>query len=146
MSNPPAEQTVAVWTRLARAYERALGHVESRLKEAGLPPLAWYDALLEIERAGPAGIRPFALKDRLLLPQYGLSRLLARLERAGHVEQRPCPDDARGQIVVLTRAGADLRRRMWPVYAEALEEAVGRRLAQGDAAALVGLLERLSPR
>ena len=48
----------------------------------GHPPLAWYDALLEIEKAGPDGLRPFELRKLLLLPQYGTSRLLDRMVTA----------------------------------------------------------------
>ena len=104
--------------------------MEGALKAAGLPPLAWYDVLLELERAGDCGLRPFALERELLLPQYGLSRLLARMEEAGLVERRNCPSDGRGQMVVIAEAGRATRGAMWPVYARALHEAVGCRLSR----------------
>ena len=56
---------------------RAIEAVEARLKAADLPPLGWYDVLLELEKAGEAGLRPFELQARLLLPQYGVSPTLA---------------------------------------------------------------------
>ena len=59
MLGEPSEAVVSAWVGLLRAQRRALGLVEERLKAAGLPPLAWYDALLELERAGAAGMRPF---------------------------------------------------------------------------------------
>ena len=80
--------------RLGAARARpqaAMSRVESALKAAGLPPLAWYEVLVELERAGGCGLRPFALEEALLLPQYGLSRLLARMEAAGLVVRGSCP-------------------------------------------------------
>jgi DNA-binding MarR family transcriptional regulator len=144
MTSEPSESTVRAWTRLLRAHQAALGHVEGALKTAGLPPLAWYDALLELERAGADGLRPFALEVQLLLPQYGLSRLLARLEGAGLIVRRPCPGDGRGQMIAITDAGRATRAAMWPVYAAALQEAVGARLSADEAARLADLLARLT--
>jgi DNA-binding MarR family transcriptional regulator len=143
MADAPSDSAIRAWVRLVRAHQAALGTVEAALKAAGLPPLAWYDVLLELERAGPEGLRPFALEAEVLLPQYGLSRLLARLEEAGLIERRACPGDRRGQVVVATEAGRTIRGRMWPVYAAAVEAAVGSRLSGAEADELARLLERL---
>lgn len=59
------------------------------------------------------------------------------------VERRPCEEDGRGHIVVITEAGRDLRRRIWPVYAGAIIDAVGAQLSQADAVTLADLLRRL---
>ncbi len=139
----PTEETVAAWTRLATAYRLVLERVEADLKAAGLPALATYDALLEIERAGDAGIRPMALRDRLLLPQYGTSRLLDRLHARGLIERLPCPEDGRGFNVRCTPEGKALRARMWPVYAGALTDTVGVALKDGYADVLLPLLTRI---
>ena len=82
-----------------------MGTVESALKDAGLPPLVWYDVLLELERAGEAGVRPFELERAMLLAQYNLSRLLERIEKESYIERRTCPDDGRGQLLRITESG-----------------------------------------
>ncbi len=143
MSERPSEATVRAWARLTRAQQRAQGEIEAALKAAGLPPLAWYDVLLETERAGRHGLRPFELERAMLLAQYNLSRLVDRLAAAGLVERRPCDDDGRGHMVAITDAGRALRRRMWPVYARAIEHAVGRHLTAQQARTLGDLLDRL---
>jgi len=143
MSDKPAEATIRAWARLMKAQHRALGSVESALKAAGLPPLAWYDVLLETERAGKDGLRPFELERAMLLAQYNLSRLVDRIEAAGYVERRPCVDDGRGHLIAITDAGRAVRRRMWPVYARAIEAAVGQRLSGRQAAMLSELLGHL---
>jgi DNA-binding MarR family transcriptional regulator len=143
MSEKPSDTTVQAWARLTRAQQRAQGKIEAMLKAAGLPPLAWYDVLLETERAGKGGLRPFELERAMLLAQYNLSRLVDRMAAAGLVERRPCDDDARGHMVAITDAGRTMRRRMWPVYARAIEQAVGRHLTAREARALGDLLGRL---
>jgi DNA-binding MarR family transcriptional regulator len=143
MVEPPSETVIRAWARLVRAQRVALEHVERELKAADLPPLAWYDVLLELERSAPAGLRPFELEEKLLLAQYNLSRLLDRIERAGFVERRACEDDGRGQRLSITPAGKAARRRMWEVYSRAIQAAVGARLSAEEAARLDELLGAL---
>jgi hypothetical protein len=52
----------------------------------------------------------------------------------------------RGHIVAITEAGRDLRRRIWPVYAGAINDAVGARRSQADTVTLADLLRRLPGR
>lgn len=139
----PAEITVTAWARLLRAHKTAISIVENALKGADLPPLAWYDVLLELERAKGGGLRPYELQEQLLLPQYGLSRLLNRMAKAGLVEQLPCEKDGRGQRVVVTKEGKAVRRRMWPVYGNAIQNAVGSKLTLTEAGEMATLLKKL---
>ena len=62
-------------------------------------------------RGGGAG----ELQRQMLPTQYNLSCRIDRLEQAGYTERRACDDDGRGQIIVITTAGRDIRRRMWAV-------------------------------
>jgi DNA-binding MarR family transcriptional regulator len=138
----PSDPTVLAWTRLVRAHAAAIGRVQAALKAADLPPLEWYDVLLELEREGP--MRPRDLQAKLLLAQYNLSRLLERMVEAGLVERAPCEGDGRGQIVGVSDEGRGLRRRMWPVYADAIEQAVGVKMSANDATTLAELLGRVA--
>jgi DNA-binding MarR family transcriptional regulator len=143
MTRMPSKSVVRAWARLMRAQRIALTAVEAALRRAGMPPLAWYDVLLETERAGEAGARPFEIERTLLLAQYNLSRLLDRIEREGLIAREACVEDGRGQMVRITERGKALRRAMWPVYARAIESAVGERLNAGEAETLMTLLGRL---
>ena len=143
MTDKPSEIVVGAWARLMKAQQLALGIIEQDLKAAGLPPLVWYDVLLEVERAGGEGLRPFELERAMLLAQYNLSRLIDRIERAGYVERRNCEDDGRGQMIVITESGRAMRRKMWPVYGRAIAAAVGTRLSPKEAETLAGLLGRI---
>ena len=136
-----SESAVRAWVQLIRTQRRALCSVERALSAADLPPLEWYDVLLELERSGP--LRPRDLQERLLLAQYNLSRLLDRMEANGAIERERCSDDARCQWIRATASGEALRKRMWPVYAEAIQQTVGGKLTCAQAERLSELLGRL---
>jgi DNA-binding MarR family transcriptional regulator len=143
MKNDPSQAVVGAWIRLMRAQQAALLKIERAFRDAGLPPHAWYDALWELDQAGDKGLRPFEIERQMLIAQSNISRLIDRLEAAGYVERHPCKDDARGQFIVITPAGKAMRKRMWPVYAAALNTVIGQRVSDREATALGGLLDRL---
>ena len=139
----PSDPAVTAWACLIRAHRCAVANVEARLKQAGLPGLDWYDVLLELERAGAKGLRPFELQKELLFAQYNLSRLIDRMAAAGHVVRKASAEDGRGQLLSVSASGRALRRRMWPSYAAAIEDAVGSHLSDDEARSLADLLGRL---
>ena len=143
-SRKPSAEAVAAWARLVRVHQELLTAVEQELKQAGFPPLAWYDALLELARAPNGELRPLELEKQMLLPQYSTSRLVDRLVAAGLVERRECPVDGRGQMVAITPAGRALQKRMWDAYASAIERHVGTKLSNKEAAGLCDLLGKLA--
>lgn len=144
MEKTPSATAVTAWVKLVRGHRAAMEQVEGALKAAGLPPLAWYDVLLELEQTSETGLRPFELQERLLLPQYSMSRLLARMAGAGLIDQRHCNDDGRGQQVVITESGRAMRRNMWPVYGAAVQKAIGDRLSLRQVRELAILLAKLA--
>ena len=143
MENNTRRNTVAVWTELIRASERALSQIEATLSDVNLPTLIWYDALLEIEKTGTDGIRPYALKERLLMPQYGTSRLLGRIERAGYIRRVACDGDGRGHVVQITDAGKAVRKRMWPIYQQCLVDIFEGQISVDEADMLKEFLGRV---
>ena len=145
MAQKPSKAAVKAWARLVRAHQAVLGAVEADLKTAGLPPLAWYDVLLELERAAGGRLTPGALQDAVLIAQYNLSRLVDRLAAEGLVRRVPYPGDRRRQWIEITKAGRGLRARMWPVYAASLERHLGARLTTRQAGDLAELLRLLLP-
>lgn len=139
----PSPEAITAWARLVRVSRQLVERTEDALKANGLPPLAWYDVLHELAEAGEGGLRPFELIDRVLLAQYGVSRLLARLEAEGLVEKLPVSDDGRGQTVRITASGREMRRRIWAVYGASIAELMGDRLPAQELKTLASLLGRL---
>lgn len=138
-----SEEAATAWARLVRVSQVVLSRVEADLKAAGFPPLSWYDALLELERAKPEGLRPYQLQERMLLAQYNLSRLTDRLKKAGYIEREECPKDGRGQVLKVTEKGCALLRSMWLVYRRAIVAHFADKLDANETAALALTLMKL---
>jgi len=145
MERKPTKTMIKAWVRLMRAQQAVLARVERELKDAGLPPLGWYDVLLELSRADEGRLRQFEIGERVLLSKFNLSRLLDRLEDEGLVKRESCAEDRRGANVVITRAGRELQKRMWPVYEQAIAKHFARHYSEEQAAALAELLRPLVP-
>ena len=138
----PAAITLLAWDRLLGAGARALRTARAELKRAGLPPLEWYDILVALDRRG--AMRPRDLQRVLDIEQYNLSRLLARMQRAGLVTVAPCLSDGRGQIVALTEAGVACRTAMWPAYAAAIRGSIEAPLEPDERIHLAGMLQKIA--
>src|ERR1700694_2542213 len=143
MKRKPSTEATAAWIRLMRVQTRVLDAVEQDLKKAGFPPLAWYDALLEVSRAPSGELLPAQLERLMLTPQYSTWRLIDRLADEGLAARRECKVDKRGQFVEITEAGRELQKKMWSAYSAAIEKHVGSKLSDADAARLCALLDRL---
>jgi DNA-binding MarR family transcriptional regulator len=143
MKHKPSTEAAAAWIRLIRIKSRVLDAVERDLKKVGFPPLAWYDALLELSRAPSGEMRPVELERQMLIPQYSTSRLIDGLVDEGLAARRECKIDRRGQLVEITETGRELQKKMWNAYSAAIEKHVGSKLSDADAVKLCSLLDRL---
>jgi len=136
----PDKSTERAWALLTRVQQSMRAAIEHDLRNAGLPPLTWYDVLLELERADGGGLRPFELERHLLLAQYNLSRLLDRMQKAGYLKRHAHAEDGRGRIVEITGSGKTIRKKIWPIYRAALKRTLGERLTQAEVKRLETLL------
>jgi DNA-binding MarR family transcriptional regulator len=137
-----SDAVVRAWSHLLGAQALALRAVERRLAAAGQPPLAWYDVLLELERAG-GELRVGDLGERLVIEPHNVTRLVDRLEAKGLVKRRRAAEDQRGVRAVLTAKGAAVRKDMWTHYRDSVRRVFGAALSPHDAETLVAILKRL---
>jgi DNA-binding MarR family transcriptional regulator len=131
------------WRAFITAYAAAIEGIERGLSEAGLPPLGWYDVLLELSAAPGCRLRMHELARAVVLSRSGLTRLVDRLERAGLLRREPDPADGRGSFAVLMDEGARMRERMWPVYAKGIAEHFGAHISDEEAEVLSRALGRV---
>lgn len=134
---------VQAWTRLMRAEQGLMDKIEAALKQAGLPPLSWYDVLDELDRANGGRLPQADVQGRLSMAQYNLCRLADRLAADGLVERTRCRMDGRKGYLAITDRGRALRAQMWPVYAAAIKAHVAGRLTNEEAESLAMLLGKL---
>lgn len=146
MDAQPNRQAVLAWARLLKVQRVLLERVERSLKRAGLPPLAWYDVLLELSREKQKGLRQYEIGERILLSKHNLSRLLDRLAANNVVQRCLCPEDGRGNRVKITPAGRALLKKMWPVYARAIRANFSSALQPEEIDAMANFLLKLSNR
>src|SRR5262249_11705170 len=140
MATTPSKTAIEVWSRFIRVEQRLLDKVEADLKAAGLPPLVWYDVLLELVRVPGGRLRHRDLHGRMLLTKYNLSRLIDRMSEHGLVARAPVEDDARGAFVGVTAVGRRLQKRIWPVYRRAIAEHFASRLHENDLLQLANIM------
>ncbi len=101
---------IVPWMRLARVYHRIDRRTAEQLRLADLT-VAQFDVLAQI--GAREGINQQELADRLLVTKGNVCQLLDRLEARGLVERRH-PPGGRGNLLFLTRAGAELRAGVLP--------------------------------
>jgi DNA-binding MarR family transcriptional regulator len=143
MARKLSRAVVDAWAGFIRVEQSMLEAVEGDLKAAGLPPLVWYDVLLELTRAPDGRLRQRDLQARVLLAKYNLSRLIDRMADAGLVTRAPVAEDARGAYITTTEAGRRLQRRIWPVYGRSIARRFAMHLDAADVADLDRILAKL---
>ncbi len=136
-------ESTALWVALNLAYRSVHRTMEKALKEAGLPPLRWYDVLWELERSDN-GMRPFELENGLLFEQSNLSRMLRRIIDEGLVKEFAYEADGRGKMLRITAKGKRLRARMWKIYGPQIERNFAEIAKSTDAGTLVLMLKTLN--
>src|SRR5262249_12014186 len=135
-------EVVRAWSHFLGAHALALHAIERALKAAGRPPFAWYDVLLELERAG-GQLRIGELRTRLAVEPYTPTRLLDRLEGEGLLKRERATADGRGAFAVITSKGAALRKEMWTHYRRAIESVFGDALSPREAEAMTASLKKV---
>ena len=142
MSPRVPEPYLSAWRGVLNAHASVVARVEEALAEAGLPPLTWYDILWALRRAPGRRIRMAELADGLTLSRGGLTKLADRLETAGLLRREPVDDDGRGLYAVLTDAGEEMLRRIWPVYSRVLRDTFVEAISADEATVIAAGLDR----
>ena len=138
-----AQISTETWALFLTAHSILIGAMEKRLKDAGLPPLAWYDVLWILERTPDQRLRMSALADQLVLTRFNVTRLVDRLVEAGLVARRQTKEDGRGFYAVITEKGRALRKQMWTVYRPAIIELFNQHLSAAQHAEMQSVMRRL---
>jgi DNA-binding MarR family transcriptional regulator len=137
------DDALAAWRAFLSAHARITRRISAELIAEGLPDLSWYDLLWTLYREPGRALRVKELAHEVALSPTGTSRFVDRVEAAGYVRREPDPHDRRALHVVLTDAGVDLLRRMWPIYERGIEEHFAAHLGR-SARTSRRLLERMA--
>lgn len=143
MNIEPTNETIQAWIQLHRVHRQQLESVESSLKGKGLPPLDWYDVLLELHREKNTGLRQYEIGEKILLNKHNLSRLIDRLEKNQLVGRHACTEDGRGNRIKITEQGEKILKQVWPVYSQSIQAGFGLKLEPIEVIELSRLLHKV---
>jgi DNA-binding MarR family transcriptional regulator len=115
------EDALDAWRAFLTAHAHVTRAISRDLADAGLPDLSWYDLLWALYRHPDRRLRVNELAREVVLSPTAMSRFVDRVEAAGYVRREPDAADRRALQVTITPEGADLLRRMWPVYEAGIE-------------------------
>jgi DNA-binding MarR family transcriptional regulator len=143
MAKKPPETMRSAWPLFVTAHAAVVALIEADLANARLPELAWYDVLWALERSPEQKVRLHALARELAFSRSNVTRLVDRIESAGLIRRERAASDRRGYYAVITAAGLAMRKKMWPVYARAIERYFDGHLTQAETAAMRAALRRV---
>lgn len=130
------EQQQRAWRKLAAVLTRLPAALESQLQRDSDMSHFEYWVLALLSEAPERALRMSALAEQVNGSLSRLSHVVTRLEKRGWVVRRPCPDDARATLAVLTEQGYEAIVDAAPGHVRTVREAVFERLDPDDVAAL----------
>ena len=139
--DPEASTAVghALWDLTSRLGQR----LDSALtREAGIS-LAWFILLRRLASTAPGDLRMRDAGAALVMTSGGMTRMVDRIEAAGHVERRACPRDRRALRLYITDAGRAVLRQAELVYRRELETHLLRHLHGDEVRQLRQILAKL---
>jgi DNA-binding MarR family transcriptional regulator len=131
------------WGALTRTHAAVTQRLQEALAQGDYPPLPWYEVLAAIAEAPDQRMRMGDLAEVLVITRGGLTKLVDRLVKAGHLERTFCETDRRVSYATLTPAGGELLAEMRPVIVGELEVAFSANLSVKQANELRDNLDRV---
>lgn len=132
----PADEALVALMRTAALVRRAIAR---RVEPYGIS-VAQYNVLRILRGAGPAGLPTLAVRDRLIEEAPGITRVMDKLEEAGHVARRRAQGDRRVVHCVITDQGLRLLSAMDTLVKETAGLISAGLPEEGDQRRLVALL------
>jgi len=153
-----AARAVAQWKREFPEWELLPMEVLGRLNEIsaltqhdhyaplfekyGLQP-GEFDVLAALRRSGaPYELTPTELFETTMMSSGGMTARLDRLEKAGHIQRRPNPNDRRGVLVGLTKPAVKLIDEVAPLHLANQTKMTGK-LSKTELTTLSALLKKV---
>lgn len=134
----------SLWRTFLGTHRQIVDRLADQILTDHRLPLEWFDVLIHLADLPEKQLRQRELRDRLLLSESGVSRMLARMADAGLVERRPADDDRRGVEVALTEAGERALATAVESHRELVATLFTEKLTVTDRVALEHILAKLA--
>src|SRR4051812_12627500 len=142
-ANLPGPHGLDAWAALLEAHATLMRQLESDLEQETGLPLADFDVLAQLAKAG-GELRMTELAARALISRSGMTRRVSRLVDEGLVRRTAADADGRGVMVALTDAGITRLTESAPVHVRGVSELFVARLDDRELAALKSALDKVS--
>jgi len=137
------EDETVLWQAFLRTYRNIRDQLSRQMLEDGLP-LEWFDVLVHLAEAPDGRLRQNELRQRVMLSESGVSRMLARMSKAGLIAQLPVPEDRRSVSLTLTAAGKAALRKVTPTHLDLVASLFSDRLTPTRSKQLQQILAALT--
>ncbi|WP_326568898.1 MarR family transcriptional regulator [Amycolatopsis rhabdoformis] len=137
------QRETQLWQGFLLAHRQLVGALAEQMMRDHRLPLEWFDVMVQLADVPDMRLRQRELKDRVLLSESGVSRLLVRMERAGLVVRTPSDDDKRGVDIELTEGGRASLLAAMESHLDLVAELFTDRLTATDETALQRVVTKL---
>jgi len=132
-----------LWQSFLAAHRQIVDQLADEMLREHQLPLEWFDVLVHLaDMPGMRG-RQKDLRDRVLLSESGVSRLLVRMEKAGLITRCTADEDRRGMEIAVTDDGRAALLAAIESHLELVASLFTDRLTVTDRAALGRVLSKL---
>jgi MarR family transcriptional regulator, organic hydroperoxide resistance regulator len=125
--------------RLYRTSKKLSARLQNRLRTMRMNPSQW--KVLSVLKAYGA-LSVGEIVEATLMEQPTVSRVVIRLEKAGHVARRPADRDSRMVLISITSSGVDVFNQIIPAALRHQDVAL-QGIARKEISQLVAILERM---
>ena len=132
-----------LWQSFLAAHRQIVEQLADEMLREHQLPLEWFDVLVHLADLPGMRARQKGLRDRLLLSESGVSRLLVRMEEAGAITRNTAGDDRRGMEITVTEAGQAALLTAIDPHLQLVASLFTDRLTATDRAALGRVLPKL---
>ena len=137
------EEETMLWQAFLRAHRTIIDQMTEQMMRDHNLPLEWFDVLIHLADVPDGRLRQRALRDRLLLSESGVSRLLLRMEQAGLIARSTAGEDKRGMEITLTASGRAAVIEATESHVDMVSKLFTQRLTRTDRNALTRVLPKL---
>jgi DNA-binding MarR family transcriptional regulator len=136
-------QHTRLWQSFLAVHRQIVGQLADEMLTEHQLPLEWFDVLVHLADRPGMRARQKELRSRMLLSESGVSRLLARMEKAGVITRTTAGDDRRGMEIAVTEAGHAALLAAIDSHLQLVASLFTARLTAADRAALGKALPKL---
>ena len=135
-----------LWQSFLAAHRQIVEQLADEMLREHQLPLEWFDVLVHLADLPGMRAHQKELRDRVLLSESGVSRLLVRMEKAGLITRSTADDDRRSIEIAVTDDGRAALLAAIESHLQLVASLFSDRLTATDQAALSWVLFKLLAR